>query len=288
MREPPHQASSLFLFTRRRHLPLPSSLFVGLLRQRCDARTGAPPCLLGRDPSLPSSIAAGMAAVTAVEHLVLFKVRDGTDPAKVDAMVSNLRSLASLDVVLHLAAPAIIRCRSPAAAALGFTHLLHSRYRTKPDLAAYAAHPAHLSVVREFVLPICDDIMAFDWVGHLGSGPVALRPGSVARVTLAKLREGAGEEEKADVMAALGGFQGSFPGVVVEQFSYGENFSPARAKGFSVGSIAVFAGPEELDGLEANGGDLLEAHKEKARALLESIIVVDFVVPPQPAVASGL
>jgi Stress responsive A/B Barrel Domain len=53
----------------------------------------------------------------------------------------------------------------------------------------YANDPAHVKVVKECVLPICDDIMAVDWVAEgLVPGPVA--PGSAIRLTLAKLKEG--------------------------------------------------------------------------------------------------
>lgn len=255
-----------------------------------------PPSSKSPRPLLAFSTAAPAPAATAdamgavVEHVVLFKPRDGTDPAKLAAMVSNLRSLAALDGVLHLTSAPVLRHRSSAAATLGFTHLLHSRYATKDDLAAYSAHPAHVSVVREHVLPICEDIMAVDWAGDLVSGPMSPRPGSAARVTLAKLKDEAEEEGKRNVLAALGEVAGSFPGAI-EQFSYGENLSPARAKGYSVGSIAVFSSPEELDGLQAKGGDPMEAQKEKVRPLLESVIVLDFVIPPPPplpAATSGL
>ncbi|CAA6659331.1 unnamed protein product [Spirodela intermedia] len=228
-----------------------------------------------------------MAAITAVEHVVLFKVRDGTDTAKISAMISNLRSLVSLDGVLLLSAAHVLRHRSSAASSFGFTHLLHSRYRTKEELAAYSAHPAHISVVREFVLPICEDIMALDWIAEFESDSVALPPGSAARVTLMKLIESAGEAEKGVVLESLHGAKRLLGGAV-EQLSYGENFSPARAKGFSVGSIAVFPGVEELDEVDEKGVDLMEAQKEKVRPLLESLIVLDFLVPPPLPATSGL
>lgn len=238
-------------------------------------------------PSAETPTPAATSAMSdAVEHVVLFKAKDGIDPAKVVAMLSNLRSLSALDGVLHLTAAPVLCLRSAAASALGFTHLLHSRYRTKEDLAAYSGHPTHVAVVREHVLPICDDIMAVDWVGELSSGPVAPPPGSAARVTLAKLTETAGEAGKVEVLTALGEFGESVPGAM-EQLTYGENFSLARAKGYSVGSIAVFSSEEQLEGLGAKWGDQMEAQKEKVRPLLESVIVVDFVVPP-PVAASGL
>ncbi|XP_078433213.1 stress-response A/B barrel domain-containing protein UP3-like [Wolffia australiana] len=236
-------------------------------------------------PSLSSSAAAPaaageMAAISAVEHVVLFKVRQGTEAAKVAAMASNLRSLSSLDGVLHLHAGPVLRHRSAAASSFGFDHLLYSRYRSKDDLASYSAHPAHVSVVRDFVLPICDDVMAVDWIAQLGADPEPPLPGSAARVSLMKLAESAGEEGKRSVLDALREVPGSV--------SYGENFSPGRAKGFSLGSIAFFSGVEELDAAVGKADELMEARKEKVRPLLDGLIVLDFVFAPQTSPSSGL
>ncbi|RRT72786.1 hypothetical protein B296_00001974 [Ensete ventricosum] len=214
-----------------------------------------------------------MAAVATIEHVVLFKVRDSTDPSKVDAMVSNLRSLASLDIVAYLAAGPVLPHRS----ATGFTHLLHSRYRSKADLATYSDHPAHVAVVKENVLPICEDIMSMDWVADLDS-PTAAPPGSAMRLTLSKPKEGATTE----LTETLAQVKLSAPAAVT-QASYGENFSPARAKGYGVGLLAVFRNLEELKAMDAGEKDLMESVKEKVLPLLESFIVVDFEVPPPPA-----
>ncbi|WOL02629.1 stress-response A/B barrel domain-containing protein UP3-like [Canna indica] len=224
-----------------------------------------------------SSHAVSMAAVSTIEHVVLFKVRDNTEPSKIDALVSNLRSLVSLDVVTHLAAGPVLRHRSAAASAGGFTHILHSRYRSKDDLATYTAHPAHVTAVKEYVLPISEDIMAVDWVVDL-VGPAVPPPGSAVRLTLAKPKEGA----TAELTQTLGEVMASAPASVT-QLSFGENFSPARAKGYSVGLLAVFPSVEELDAMDAGQKDLVDSVKDKVRPLLESFIVVDFVVPPPPA-----
>jgi peroxin-10 len=70
----------------------------------------------------------------------------------------------------------------------------------------------------------------------------------------------------------------------VTQVSYGENFSPARAKGYTFGMLAAFPGAEDLDKLE---GEQLETIKEKVRAILQSVIVLDFVVSePSPSAAN--
>lgn len=227
-----------------------------------------------------------MAPVPTVEHLVLFRARDGVDPAAADAWLSGLCSLASLGVVAHLAAANALRCRRFPPGLPPFTHVLHCRFRTEADLAAYAVHPAHLAVVRELGLLVCDDLLAVDWVAGIDPGEVAVKGGSAARVTLARLREGAGDVEKGEVVAALGGIARLRP--EVEQVSCGENFSPGRAKGFTVGSIWVVRGLEELELLDVTGREVVGAEEEKVNQLMESVIVVDFVVPTIPEVSSPI
>lgn len=67
--------------------------------------------------------------------------------------------------------------------------------------------------------------------------------------------------------------------------SYGENFSPARAKGYSFGMLAAFPAVDDLEKLE---GGQLETIKEKVRPILESVIVLDFVASEPPPSAANL
>lgn len=216
---------------------------------------------------------------TTVEHIVLFKVKDDTDPSKVTAMVNGLSSLISLDHVLHLTVGPILRNRSTS---LTFTHMLHSRYNSKEDLDAYSAHPSHLGVVRGNVLPIIDDLMAVDWVAEDLRGDIVTPQGSAMRLTLLKLKENA---DSGKVLGVIREIPESFK--QISQLSCGENFSPARAKGFSVASLAVFPGQGELEDVDSNG-EVVSYHKDKVRDLLESVVVVDYVVPPPPAQSASL
>lgn len=100
------------------------------------------------------------------------------------------------------------------------------------------------------------------------------------RLTLLKLKESAGDDGKGEVFSVVGEIRNGFP--EIEQMSFGENFSPARAKGFSIGSIAVFPGLKEMDGLDEKG-EMVEMHKAKVRDLLEDVIVVDYVIPSPPS-----
>ncbi|KAJ8568761.1 hypothetical protein K7X08_030983 [Anisodus acutangulus] len=208
-----------------------------------------------------------------IEHVVLFKAKPNSEPSKLDAMVNNLNSLTCLNQVVHLSSGPLIRDRS----SFSFTHMLHSRYKSKSDLADYSAHPSHVSVVKEYVLPMVDDIMAVDWVATDFSGSGVVPPGSAIRVTFLKLKENLGENEKSQVLNAVGGIKEKFPGI--EQLTVGENFSPGRAKGFSIASIAVFKGVKELEALESQM-ELANEQKEKVRDYLDGVVVVDYVVSP--------
>lgn len=214
-----------------------------------------------------------------VEHVVLFKVKPDTVPSKVDSMVTGLNSLASLPQALHLTAGPI--CRNGSSPPYEFTHLLHSRYGSKDDLTAYSVHPDHLSVVRQSVLPICDDIMAVDWVAN---GSAAVVPGTALRLTLLKVKEGLGEAEKGRIVAAIREMK-EVSGGLIDQISAGENFSPERAKGFSIAAIAVFPGLEELRDMDSKE-EVVRLQKEKVKDYVESVIVVDYVLPTPPAAAS--
>ncbi|KAL5069859.1 hypothetical protein RYX36_020746 [Vicia faba] len=210
----------------------------------------------------------------AIEHIAFFKVKEKTEPSKVTSMVNGLSSLISLDQVLHLTVGPLLRKCSTV---LTFTHMLHSRYKSKEDLEAYTVHPSHLGVVRGKVLPIIDDLMLVDWVAD--DADLVPATGSMICVTLLKLKEGVGSSEIVEIIT---GILESFK--QISQLTYGENFSPARAKGFSVTSLVVFLGEKELEEVDSNK-ELVEYQKEKFKDRVKSVVVVDYVVslpsPPQ-------
>ncbi|KAI3775610.1 hypothetical protein L1987_50190 [Smallanthus sonchifolius] len=210
-----------------------------------------------------------------VEHVVLFKVKPDVDSTKVAAMFAGLHGLTSLNLTLHLSAGQLLRSRS---SSLTFTHMLHSRYSSKDHLQEYAAHPEHVRVVTENIKPIIDDIMAVDWISTGAS--VSPKPGSAMRVTFLKLKEDLGENEKSRVLEVIGGIKDEFP--AIEQLSVGENFSHDRAKGYTIASVAVLAGPADLEALDSNA-ELVKLQKEKVKDSIESVLVVDYVIPPPQA-----
>ncbi|XP_058113754.1 stress-response A/B barrel domain-containing protein UP3-like [Magnolia sinica] len=205
-----------------------------------------------------------------VEHLVLFRVKPNTHPSKIDDMISGLNSLSSLPSVVYMTAVPISRSQSHP---FNFTHVVHGRFKTKSDLDSYAAHRAHRKVAKLSFLPICDEYLIADWVSEI-DGPAVPRPGSTLRITLLKPKEGLGDGSKKQILNVVGGIRNSFP--EIDQVSFGENFSTIGHNGFTVGSISIFSGPKEIDVLDST----VEMQKVKARALVESVVVVDYEIPP--------
>lgn len=87
---------------------------------------------------------------TVVEHVVLVKVKDDTEPTKVNAMVNAMNSLATIDGVKHLTVGPLLR-NGPTTTTSGlrFTHMLHNRYNSKEALEVYNKHPSHVNAVRD-------------------------------------------------------------------------------------------------------------------------------------------
>lgn len=207
-----------------------------------------------------------------IEHVVLFKLKDETEPSNATAIVDRVNALVSLDQVLHLAIGPVLRTRS---SSLSFTLMLHSRYKSKDDLDAYTTHPRHVTVVKSNAQNL-DDTMALDWVAEDLQGDLVLPPGSAVRVTFLKLKENLGDEVKNEILGVLRGIRDNFR--QISQFTCGENFSPGRAKGFSIGSLAVFPGLSEMEEVDSNE-EFVKYQKDKVGQHLENMVVVDYMVP---------
>ncbi|CAN8288308.1 unnamed protein product [Cochlearia groenlandica] len=198
-----------------------------------------------------------------IEHIVLFKVKKDVDPNKINAMVNDLKGLATVDKVLYLFAGPIHHLKST----IAFTHVLHSRYRSKEDLNAYLAHLDHVRVVDEW-LPIWEDFMAIDWVAD--SLPRTITPchGSVGRATLLKVKENVDDVAKTEIME-VGKELSKSRGV--DHMTMGDNFCLVHTKGFSFASIAYFKDLGEMEGRD-------EVVNEKVGGYVDDTIVVEFVV----------
>lgn len=202
-----------------------------------------------------------------VEHVVLFKVKPGVPALQAEALVSGLRSLKSLDLVMDLSAGPALQASSGS-----YTHALHCRYKDKEALQAYATHPLHVDVVQKRVVPIVEDVLAIDWEADLEEPEVKNGYGAV-RIAVMKQKDNLSEEELCRIEGTLKGCSKLFP--LIRQVSVGKNFSPARAKGFEWGFLALFPSLQELEELTKN-----EEHKHlpysKVRPVMETLALIDY------------
>lgn len=211
-----------------------------------------------------------------VEHIVLFKVKENTESSKVNAMVNELQSLVTIEQVRHLTVGPLqqnnkITSTTIPFSDLSYTHLFHSRYDSTEDLQTYIDHPNHLNVVRGFCFPICDNLFVVDWVAGDVALPPHPSPGTAFRVSFLKLKDEENSKLKEEVFRAVRGIKESVG--EVSYVSCGENITPARAKGFSIASLVVFPGRREMELVDPSEGLV------KVKEHLESVVVVDYVVP---------
>jgi hypothetical protein len=96
------------------------------------------------------------------------------------------------------------------------------------------------------------------------------------RVVFFKLKEGLGEQVKDEVLKGISGIRHEN----AVQFTCGENFSPGRAKGFSIATLSVFTGLSELKEVDFDE----EFRKyDKIKENLDTTLVLDFVANGQTA-----
>jgi hypothetical protein len=96
-----------------------------------------------------------------------------------------------------------------------------------------------------------------------------------------------------EILRVIKGIKGKFS--QIDQITGGENFSAARAKGFvfkpktkfSLESLAVFPGVSEMEAMDSNL-ELENSQKEKVRDFVDSVLVVDYVVPSPQALCFSL
>jgi len=228
------------------------------------------PKLISRSTSFSAKFSANMDSLPSkvVEHVVLINVRENTPPEKVNAMISALQGLKSLDQVLQLTAGPALRFSS---GTYKYTHALHSRYKDKQSLEEYSAHPEHVNVVKEFILPITDDLLALDWEADLG-GPMIPSYGAI-RIAVLKPKEGLADPQRFELVEILSAYKDIFPSV--GQASFGENFSLARAKGFTWGFLSLFPGVKELEELNTNE-EHAKIQNEKVLPQMENFVVIEY------------
>jgi len=208
--------------------------------------------------------------ISIIEHVVLFRIKEDAPQSAIDSMLKQVNSLVSLEEPLHLTMGPLVSIQSSnSLSSFSFTHMIHSRFRSKEDLHAYAVHPTHLAVIKDNK-PIVDHTMALDWITEVHGNDLVLQHGSALQVVFFKLKEGLGEEVKDEVLKGISGIQHE----KAVQFNCGENFSPGRAKGFSIGSVTVFPGLTELQ--EADSDEKFGKY-DKVKENLDTVLVLGYV-----------
>jgi len=93
-----------------------------------------------------------------VEHLVLFKLRDGVTEQDKQAMREGLQALSGqISGIEHLACGEDFSGRSK-----GYHIGLVVRFTSRAALEDYGPHPAHQAFLARFK-PLWDDVLAFDF-----------------------------------------------------------------------------------------------------------------------------
>ncbi|CAI5930790.1 unnamed protein product [Closterium sp. NIES-64] len=197
------------------------------------------------------------------------QVKPNTPPSAVAAMVNGLRALSSAPGVLFLAVGSALPI-PPALAAYTpqspWTHALLGRYESRDALQAYAGSEEHVKVVEGCIKPIISDILAVDWetdvpadaaasasASAAADAGVSRLPFSVIHSVVMELGPSATANPTAipTMVSSLKSHVGEIPGL--HEVSIGENFAPARAKGFTWGyagyhadeaALRVYAGDE--------------------------------------------
>lgn len=209
-----------------------------------------------------------------VEHIVLFKMKNGTDE---ETLIDAMNSLKTLPGVLYLSAG---YTHGIHASPLDFNIFLHSRHATKAHLDAYMGHRLKYGFTMTYTEPYYQDYMIIDYV-HEHHG-LLQRPtlGNALRATFFNLKDGWGERDKDRVVEVM---KESLTGSI-EQQTFGETYEgttyrPAH-KGYEVGMLAVFPGLAELKAL-GTPQEFAQKMNEKLKATLDqnvTVFVVDFVL----------
>ncbi|CCW35530.1 Stress responsive A/B Barrel Domain-containing protein [Chthonomonas calidirosea] len=94
-----------------------------------------------------------------IEHLVLFRWKEGVSETTIEEVMRRLRALPQqIEGILELNCGRDFSGRSK-----GYTHALRVRFVNRQALENYGPHPAHQEVVQKLILPNTADILAFDF-----------------------------------------------------------------------------------------------------------------------------
>lgn len=94
-----------------------------------------------------------------VEHIVLFKWKEGTSTGTISLVMDKLKGLKEqIPEIEDLSCGENFSDR-----AQGFEHALVVRFRDRDALETYQPHPAHQEVVQNLIQPILAGILSVDY-----------------------------------------------------------------------------------------------------------------------------
>jgi hypothetical protein len=94
-----------------------------------------------------------------VEHIVLFRWTNQASQEAINSTLAELRKLKDkIPGIVEMSCGENFSDR-----AKGYTHGLLVRFKDRAALSAYGPHPEHQRVVKNFINPIREDILAFDY-----------------------------------------------------------------------------------------------------------------------------
>lgn len=98
---------------------------------------------------------------TGVVHIVLFKWAEDATPEQIEAVMTGLRGMQGRIEGLEY-----VSCgENFSTRAQGFTHGLVTRFTDRNALDAYMTDPVHVEVIKNYINPIRNDTLAFDYEG---------------------------------------------------------------------------------------------------------------------------
>ncbi len=94
-------------------------------------------------------------------HIVLIKLKEGVNQSQIEALYKNVLSLK--DKIPGILSMSCGCNNSPEGKNHGFTYGFVIRFSDSHARDNYLPHPEHQRVARDYILPIAEDVLVFDY-----------------------------------------------------------------------------------------------------------------------------
>ena len=96
-----------------------------------------------------------------IKHIVLLKIKPGVSKDKIEEMYDNLFRLK--DLISGIATISGGKNNSPENKSKEYTEGFVLNFENKEIREMYLNHPDHIKVAKQYILPIIDEIVVFDY-----------------------------------------------------------------------------------------------------------------------------